>query len=336
MAETGKLIEELEVLSENLGKLHIAVLGDVMVDHYIVGQATRISPEAPVPVIQCSRTYDMPGGASNVASNLKAMGCRVSLFGLTGDDAMAATLGELLHHSHCDFLYLMADPGRPTTVKTRVLADGYQVTRIDWESAEKADKSIQNKVLHQLEAHFQNDRPEVLILQDYDKGFLHAAWIGKILGLCRQYGIRVAVDPKERSFFAYRGVDLFKPNLREATLQYPGKYLSPDDLPALDAYLRSRIGCNTLMVTLAAGGIWLGDLQTPGRVFATESRKVADVSGAGDTVISLAAICMARSLSLEFMAMCCNEAGGQVCEKAGVVAVDRSMLLQKLESMLRK
>jgi len=336
MAKTGKLTEELEVLSEDLGKLHIAVLGDVMVDHYITGQATRISPEAPVPVIQCSRTYDMPGGASNVAANLKAMGCRVSLFGLTGNDSMAATLGELLQHAHCDFLFLVADTGRPTTVKTRVLADGYQVTRIDWESIEKVGRSIQNKVLHQLEALFRNDRPEVLILQDYDKGFLHAAWIGRILRLCQQYGIRVAVDPKERSFFSYRGVDLFKPNLREASLQYPGKYRGPADLANLDAYLRRRIGCDALMITLAAGGIWLGDRNTPGKVFKTAARKVADVSGAGDTVISLAAICMARTLSLEFMAICCNEAGGQVCEKAGVLAVDRSLLLEKLESILRK
>ncbi|MBK8956220.1 MAG: hypothetical protein IPM34_11795 [Saprospiraceae bacterium] len=323
--------KDLEVLSRDLSSIHIAVLGDIMIDRYITGSAFRISPEAPVPVVLQKQLFDKPGGASNVAANLKSMGCKVSLIGLTGQDENAFLIKKLLEHSGCDSTILIEDPSRPTTVKTRVMADGHQITRIDVESEEPLSSIYQNEALRCLESLFAQNKPEVLILQDYNKGFLHSGWISKILDLARIFDVRIAVDPKKKNFFEYNCVDLFKPNLKEALQQYPGNFKGLDQLPELSEYLMDRLQCKTLMITLASEGIWVQTGET-GKIYPTKARKITDVSGAGDTVISLAAICKACTLSDEFMAISCNEAGGQVCEKIGVALVDKALLLQHLKS----
>lgn len=325
------LKKEIESLKQDLSSLHIAVVGDVMIDRYIRGTAHRISPEAPVPVVLQKEVYNKPGGASNVAANLKSMGCRVSLMGLAGSDENANILEKLLQDSACDWVFMIIDPDRPTTVKTRIIADGYQITRIDVESEDPLPVRLQKIALSKLEELFTNDKPEVLILQDYNKGFFHKEWIGQILHLAKKYGIKTAVDPKKKNFFEFRLVDLFKPNLKEALQQYPLPFKGLDQLQDLSNYLRSKLSCKSLMITLASAGIWIqtGD---QGKIYPAKTRKISDVSGAGDTVISLAAICMAQSLSEEFMGRSCNEAGGQVCEKSGVFPVDKALLLQQLES----
>ena len=309
------------------------VLGDVMIDRYIVGTAHRISPEAPVPVVRWRETVDKPGGASNVAANLKSMGCKTSLLGLTGDDQEASQLEEILKFKSCDLIELVRDPSRPTSVKTRVMSDAYQITRIDKESEEKIGSDTQRRFLEKMEGIFKEDRPQVLILQDYNKGLLHHGWISHIVKLAKSYDVQIAVDPKKHHFFDYQMVDLFKPNLREALHYYPEEYRQTSDLLNLSSYLKSKLHCDRLMITLAAEGIWMSGIEQ-NRIFPTGKRKVVDVSGAGDTVISLAAICMAQALSEEFMAVCCNEAGGQVCEHPGVVPVDKNMLLKQLEDII--
>ncbi|MBK9109035.1 MAG: hypothetical protein IPM92_11895 [Saprospiraceae bacterium] len=226
-------IKEIEILKQDLSSLHIAVIGDVMIDRYINGTAHRISPEAPVPIILQKQIFDKPGGASNVAANLKSMGCKVSLIGLAGKDENAAILEKLLQNSACDWIYLLTDPGRPTTLKTRVMAEGHQITRIDVESEEPVSSSIQGQALLKLEELFTADKPEVLILQDYNKGLLHQEWIGKILHLAKKYGVKTAVDPKKKNFFEFHLVDLFKPNLKEAVQQYPYPFKGLNQLPEL-------------------------------------------------------------------------------------------------------
>ncbi len=322
--------EELEILKGDLNHLHIMVIGDVMLDRYIVGAASRISPEAPVPVILWNKTENKLGGASNVAANLKAMGCKVSIMGLCGEDEDASILEKLLRDIGCDHVFLLRDPDRPTTVKTRVVAELHQIVRIDHESDTEIPTEIQNRGLEILKSIFSQEKIDVLILQDYNKGFLHPGWISKILTLCRENKVKTAVDPKKNHFFDYKMVDLFKPNLKEALQVIDLPYKTLNDLPELAKTLRSRILCNELMITLAADGIWI-ESDSCQKQFATRPRKVADVSGAGDTVISLAAICMACSLSDVFMATCCNVGGGQVCEKFGVVPVKKQELIRELE-----
>jgi rfaE bifunctional protein kinase chain/domain len=180
-----------------------------------------------------------------------------------------------------------------------------------------------------LQKFFSENRLDVLIFQDYNKGFLHGAWISKIIKLASDAGIKTAVDPKKENFFEYSGVDLFKTNLREAIQAIEFRYKDLSDLSSLSKILRDKLLCNKLMITLASEGIWIDNGTTAER-HKTKARKVADVSGAGDTVICLAAICQACSLSDLFMAACCNAGGGQVCEKFGVVPLKKEELIHEL------
>lgn len=324
---------ELNQLKGDLSGLHILVAGDIMIDRYEMGTAQRLSPEAPVPVVLWRETIDKPGGASNVAANLKSMGCRVSLMGLCGMDADGQRIHQLLADSGCEGIYLLQDSKRPTTVKTRIVANGHQITRMDIEKETPLSLDLQQSGLDQLSAIFTADRPDVLVLQDYNKGFFTTAWISQIMDMALKHGVRVAVDPKKDNFFSFQHAELFKPNLKEAQNQFPGNYTGIKDLEGLSAYLKERLNCKTLMITLASEGLWI-DGENLKRIFPTKARRVADVSGAGDTVISLAAICMAKSFTQEFMAICCNEAGGQVCEKPGVVPVDKTLLINQLEDII--
>lgn len=322
--------KQLDILGGDLSGLHIMVLGDVMIDRYMIGQVNRISPEAPVPVLDWKKTIDKPGGASNVVANLKAMGCRVTLLGLTGQDPEADLMQDLLEQTACDHIYLVRDSARPTSLKTRIMTEGHQITRVDKESTKKINQELQSQFLKILRDQFESDPPKVLILQDYNKGLLHKEWIAAILDLCTLYKIKSAVDPKRYNFFEFRKVSLFKPNLKEAREACNESSDGLEMLEFISNSISDQLNCENLMITLAAEGIWIADL-TGGRIFPTTPRKVADVSGAGDTVISLAAICLACSLTSEFMAYCCNEGGGQVCEKIGVVPVDKTLLIRKLE-----
>jgi rfaE bifunctional protein kinase chain/domain len=322
--------EELNILKGDLSHIHIMVLGDVMIDRYTMGTTSRISPEAPVPVILWKKTEDRLGGASNVAANLKSMGCRVSLMGLCGNDPDADILEKLLYEIGCDEVILLRDSNRPTTVKTRIVAELHQIARIDHESDDEIPESIIEKGLEILKNSFAKNKIDVLILQDYNKGLLHSGWIDKILQTTREHGVKVAVDPKRNHFFEYKNVDLFKPNLKEALqiMDMPFKNLS--DLPLISKSLKEKIQCHKLMITLASDGIWI-ESEGTGRQFLTRPRRVADVSGAGDTVIALAAICMACALSDVFMANCCNAGGGQVCEKFGILPVKKAELIDELQ-----
>ncbi|MFZ1254730.1 MAG: bifunctional ADP-heptose synthase [Saprospiraceae bacterium] len=322
--------EELQILKQDLRDLHILVIGDIMLDRYILGSATRISPEAPVPVVLWKETEDKLGGASNVVSNLKSMGCTASLMGICGNDPEGKTLENLLKEIACDHLYLIVDPDRPTTLKTRIIADQHQIVRVDHESEQEISKAIQDECLQTLKQIFTLKKVDVLILQDYNKGFLHAGWIPKIIELARLNGVKIAVDPKKNNFFEFKGVQLFKPNLKEAIQATEWSPKHPTDLEHLSKLLKSKLLCDRVMITLAAEGIWI-DSKAGKKKYPTNPRKVADVSGAGDTVISLAAICLAYSLSDEFMAYCCNTGGGQVCERSGVVPVVKSALIKELE-----
>ena len=324
---------DLNRLKADLSDVHIAVLGDVMIDRYEMGSAHRLSPEAPVPVVLWKKTEHLPGGASNVVMNLKAMGCRASLIGLCGTDDHSELLRDLLIAQGCESSYLIKDSNRPTTVKTRIIANGHQIARIDHEQDDPISNEQLNLALEQLELILTNDRPDVLILQDYNKGFLTSNSIPKFLQLAKSFGVPVAVDPKKANFFAYQSVRLFKPNLKEASAQFSRPIHSLEDLPVLSSHLKQQLQCETLMVTLAAEGIWVDSEKVQG-IFKTRPRNVADVSGAGDTVISLAAICIAKTLSDQFMAICCNEAGGQVCEKPGVVPVNKPLLIHQLEDII--
>ena len=306
--------------------LGVVVVGDVMLDRYLSGRVERISPEAPVPVLRYEREEDRLGGAGNVGLNLVALGARTALAGVTGADDNADRLGQALRENGIGTSALVRDARRPTTVKTRVIAQNQQLLRVDRESTENLTGEVEEALLGELALLLRPGAPNLVLLQDYNKGVLTPTVIERTLALSHEAGIAVAVDPKAANFWLYRGVDLFKPNLRE--IQQQCDFPVRPDVSSLDraaGEIFDRLGCRNVMTTLSEHGIYYHDGTRSG-IEPTQARRIADVSGAGDTVISVAACGLAAGMSLQEVAHLANLAGAQVIAKPGVVAVDAAEL----------
>ena len=313
----------------------VCVVGDVMVDAYMWGHVHRISPEAPVPVVEVSRKEQRVGGAANVVKNLAALGAEVDLISVVGDDQAGRDLTSLLATMCTPHLSL--DPSRPTTVKTRVISGGHHVVRVDEESTAEVSSEVSQEALLALNALLNGDlKPDVVILEDYDKGLMTESLVGQIIEACRHADVPVTVDPKLKRFPAYRKVDLFKPNLKELN---EGLGLTPPVRPsdregmshAVEA-LMAKLGCERVLVTLGEHGSWIHapnedvhHVQIPAL-----PRKVVDVSGAGDTVIAVASLMLASEANAVDVAAVANLAGGWVCEQLGVVPITREALETEL------
>lgn len=310
------------------------VVGDVMLDAYLWGRVDRISPEAPVPIVQVTRRSARLGGAANVALNLRALGAKAIVASVTGNDKNADELQRLFAEEGLPPDGLLRLDTRPTTVKTRVISGSQHVVRVDEEVEHDLGTGEETRFLHHCIALLRKARPAVLIFEDYDKGALTPAVIGGLIAEARQLGIPTTVDPKRRHFFDYREVDLFKPNLKE--LREGLKV----DLPAGDMellrgavhMLEARLANHASLITLSEHGIYAhrGDEET---ALPAHRRKIADVSGAGDTVIAVASLCLALNLPLAAIAAWANLAGGLVCEHVGVVPVDPVALQAEAERL---
>jgi len=316
---------------QKIEKQEVLIIGDVMLDRYLTGSVSRISPEAPVPVVLHRETEDRLGGAANVALNVRALGSVPVLCSVVGGDEDGELLRQILPANDISAEGIVTIPGRRTTVKTRILGNNQQMLRIDREDTHDltADEEgfFLQKVLLLLE-----ERPvRVVIFQDYNKGVLTPGVIRVIIAESRKRGILTAVDPKKANFFAFEGVDLFKPNLKEIRDSAPfAVHPTLESLQRASDFLRERLQNRLTMITLSEKGLFL-DGGTGGRIFPTVPRNVADVSGAGDTVISIAALGMAAGLDLDTIAALSNLAGGQVCEFPGVVPVRRDILAAELK-----
>ena len=313
-------------------QLNILVIGDVMIDRYLAGKVDRISPEAPVPVMLLGKEENRLGGAANVAFNLKALGATPLLAGVTGDDLNGTLLRELLADQALTTDLMVKDPDRPTTVKTRLTASGQQLMRVDREATHQLKDSVAESLLSAIRDTVRKTDIDLVLLQDYNKGVLHPALTAAILDLANEHGIPSAVDPKKENFWTFRQCTLFKPNLRE--IQSQVDFLIVPTVESLDQaaeVIFERLDCQATMITLSEHGIYVND-GSSGAIFATNARGVADVSGAGDTVISVAACGLAAGMSLPDIAKLANLAGAQVIAKRGVVAVDLPALLQALHN----
>jgi D-beta-D-heptose 7-phosphate kinase/D-beta-D-heptose 1-phosphate adenosyltransferase len=321
--------DQLEALFQEMARRQIVVVGDAMLDIYLAGEADRISPEAPVPVVTVhTRRYAL-GGAANVAANVAAIGAECLLVAVVGDDARGDSLrAELAQHRLAD-RHLVVAPARPTTSKTRVTARGQQVVRIDEEVDDPIPARTEAQVLAELESALAE--ADALLIEDYNKGLLTPAVIARAMALGRRRGIPIVVDPKFRHFFAYRGATLFKPNRRELE-QAMGAALDLDHPEALPASLE-RLGVDNLLLTLGAEGMILvtkdGDI---GRIPAM-AREVFDVSGAGDTVTAWAGTALAAGASVREAAQVANYAAGVEVGKAGVATVSPAELLRAHEAL---
>jgi len=323
----------MAILDQLAGKV-VLIVGDVMIDRYLTGHVSRISPEAPVPVVLQQGKEDRLGGAANVALNIRALGSTPLLCSVIGEDADGAQLKALFPESNLLNLGLVASPTRQTTVKTRVLGNNQQMLRIDTEDTHDLEAQEASLLLDRIFQLIDSHAVEAIIFQDYNKGVLTEHVIREIMDLCRKKGILSTVDPKKRNFFAFEGVDLFKPNLKEIRDSTP--FPVQADLETLNrahAFLQEKIKNRMSMITLSEKGLYL-NAENKGRVYPTVQRKVADVSGAGDTVISIATLAMVAGLSAPVLALLSNLAGGQVCEFPGVVPVDRALLEQELADSL--
>ena len=316
----------------------VCVLGDVMVDAYMWGSVSRMSPEAPVPVVEVTQREQRVGGAGNVVKNLHALGATVDVIAVVGEDEA----GRMLHGLLATMAKpaLLTDPSRRTTVKTRIISDGQHVVRVDEETTDSIDEAMQSLARNSLLTLLQgNDKPDVVVLEDYDKGFFSQGLIQAIIADCHTHDVPVVVDPKLKHFLDFTGVDLFKPNLKELNegLGLPHS-VSPLDAPAMAAAVESlmaQLRCDRLMVTMGEHGVWM---HAPSEgvnhaVIPAFPRDVADVSGAGDTVIAVAALMLASGSKPKDLATVANLAGGWVCERVGVVPVTREALESELQRL---
>ncbi len=310
------------------------VVGDVMLDAYLWGHVDRISPEAPVPVVQVSHRSARLGGAANVALNLKSLGATAIVASIIGDEPHADEL-ELLFAEHgLNTQGLVRSASRRTTVKTRIISGDQHVVRVDEEMESDLDLAEERTFLHHVIELMRAQKPQVLIFEDYDKGVLTAGVIAGLIVEAHRLGIPVAVDPKRRHFFDYREADLFKPNLKELREGLKVEIESGDIAAVKGAVrmLEARLANSASLISLSEHGVYA---HTHGEEIALPAhpRNVVDVSGAGDTVIAVAALCLALKLPLRTIAAWSNLAGGLVCEQVGVVPVTQKELLAEAERL---
>ncbi len=312
----------------NFQKLNVLIIGDVMLDSYLHGKVERISPEAPVPIVALSNKIYSPGGAANVALNIAALGAKPFLFSVIGKDESGDKLIALLNAANISTKYLQHSKNRRTTVKTRVLAQNQQMLRFDEEDTFDIVDDIADLLLSRLTKSLADTSIDVILFQDYNKGVLSDLMIRKVLFNALKLDIPTVVDPKNKNFFAYKRVTLFKPNLKEINDNLPFQCKNNlTDLKKATKYLASKLNNVQTLITLSDKGVFYSDQENE-NILSTTPRNVADVCGAGDSVVSIAALGVALKLPLEEIAHLANLAGGQVCEKVGVVPVSASQLEQ--------
>ena len=305
---------------------HMVVIGDVMTDRYMGGNVRRISPEAPVPVVEMQTLTNTPGGAANVAINLLAMGAKVTLISVTGDDTEANTLEALLEQYSELSVFFNKSRDRKTTVKTRIMSGSQHLLRIDSEDTNDISGAEEEWVLNLLNTLKGIGPISGIILQDYNKGVMTKHLIEGVLEMANAGDIPTFVDPKAKNFFSFRGCTVFKPNKKEA---FEACQAEGNSLDAIDARLRDALHHSMTVITLGSEGMYMND-GVSSDIFSTEQRDIADVCGAGDTVISVISLCYITGMSMEEISRVANAAGGQVCEHPGVVAVDIQRLQEEI------
>lgn len=324
----------LETLFEEFKTKKIIVLGDVMIDAYLSGRVDRVSPEAPVPIVNFSKREERLGGAANVALNLISLGAQVTMSTVIGHDKDAETMLQLLDGKSISTSGVIRSKGRQTTVKTRVIGNHQQLLRIDQEQINDISKSEEQALLDDLEMLLKSGC-DALIFQDYNKGVLTETLIGKVITLTKKYNVLTTVDPKLKNFLAYKGVTLFKPNLKELSEGVQMKIDFANDFSQFEsavAKLQSIVNPDIVFVTLSEHGVFIENENEKHHVLAHE-RTISDVSGAGDTVISVATLCLSAGLNIKTLASMANLAGGIVCEYRGVVAIKAQELLDEAKKL---
>lgn len=328
-------MEDFKKLFSSFSSLRVGVIGDVMLDTYMWGKVERISPEAPVPVVSLDHKEYRIGGAGNVALNCQSLGAQVSVLSVIGDDTEGLILQDLFTKSHINTSYMVKSRERITTNKTRIISRNQHMMRLDAEVTKDINATEENTLLQQAETFISTVKPQVIIFEDYNKGVLTESLIQKIIALCKKAGVVTAVDPKRKNFFTYQGVDIFKPNLKEVKegLNLLLEEVTAPHLQHIHEELAKLLHHKISFITLSEHGVFYqqGD---KAQLIASHLRNIADVSGAGDTVIAVASLVYAATNDVQLMAEVANIAGGLVCEEVGTVAIDKQKLLHECELLL--
>jgi rfaE bifunctional protein kinase chain/domain len=315
----------LSTLIEKFSSLRVLVIGDLMVDAYTWGKVNRISPEAPVPVVNVIKRESRLGGAGNVVLNIASLGAKPYVCSVIGDDSTGKTLLGILEAAGLSTAGIITEKDRPTTVKERVIAGSQQLIRVDSETEAPISAASSQALLSQVKAWL--PEVDVILFEDYDKGVLSQELIQEIIALASAQNIPTVVDPKKKNFFAYNGATLFKPNLNELRdgLGLEPAAVKPEAIAKTVADFKASQSFMGLFVTMSERGVYM-DYATDQIQIPAHIRQIADVSGAGDTVISIAACALAAGGSAKQIAELANLGGGLVCESLGVVPIDVELL----------
>ncbi|GMR22113.1 MAG: hypothetical protein BMS9Abin37_0441 [Acidobacteriota bacterium] len=318
------LLERVKSMTGVKGEA-IAVVGDLMLDRFVWGRVSRISPEAPVPVVEIERESFHLGGAANVARNLESLGVTPLLLGVVGDDDASSQLRQALRDRGLSDDAVLADSARRTTVKTRIIAGSQQVVRADWESVTDLHGDVETRALDALADIV--GRARAVVLSDYAKGTLTPRVIERAIELAKERGVPILVDPKLRRYRLYRGVTLVTPNLNEAARFAGMAVATDDDIARAAESILDELGCTAVLITRGEQGMTLFEVGELPIHIPTVAREVFDVSGAGDTVIAAAALALAAGASLAEAAELANRAAGVVVGKLGTATVELEELI---------
>ena len=323
-----------EFIFNEFSKKQILVIGDVMIDSYLIGSVTRISPESPVPIVNLKNSNDRLGGAANVALNLLSLGAQPLLCSVISDDIDADNFDQLLLKSGISNKGIIRSSTRKTTKKTRIIGNNQQLLRVDEESTMLIINEEEDRFIEHVTSLI-DEKIDAVIFEDYNKGLLTDKVITEIISICNDKDVIVTVDPKKDSFFTYKNVTLFKPNLKELKegLNVDFEVDNKMDFEKAIQDLESKLNNQISLVTLSEKGVFVKD-KNEKHYTAAHVRNVSDVSGAGDTVIALATLCLTIGLDIILTSKIANLAGGLVCEKNGVVPINKEQLKLEVEKLI--
>ncbi len=322
-------------LFDDFRNMKIGIVGDVMLDTYLFGNVERISPEAPVPVVSLKHKEYRLGGASNVALNTVALNAPTFIFSVVGKDDEAQQLTQLLQSNTINIEGIISSEKRITTNKIRVVSKNQQMMRLDAEITKDIDEETENILLQKLADAIKKHQLNVLIFEDYNKGVLTHSFIQQAIKLCKANNVISTVDPKRKNFFSFKEADIFKPNLKEVieALNIISTKVDEEAMMNIHAQLQQKLQHQYSLITLSEKGIFFNQ-QNKAVIIPTHERKIADVSGAGDTVIAVASLVFATTKNIQLAAQIANIAGGLVCEEVGTTAISKEKLLQEVIQLL--
>lgn len=317
------LIDKIDAFNS----LKVLVIGDVILDAYYSGKVNRISPEAPVPVLDIAKKEYRLGGAANVALNLQALGAQPILCSIIGSDFAGRQVLDLMTTAQLSLDGIHSSASRITSVKTRLVSNNNQLIRMDEEQTDALLESDDSRLGKSIEDLIDKNGPDAIVFEDYDKGVVGARLITKVIAKARTLGIPVSVDPKKNNFLSYAGATLYKPNMKELRegLNMPNLAANKDDLQNAFGLLNDIMPVELVLFTLSSDGVFIASHEAS-HLLETQTRDISDVSGAGDSVISVATCAKAVNASLAEIALLSNLAGGWVCQFPGVVPITSDAL----------